>query len=87
MLVGVNAYHQPGVEAGKKAATRVLTLQGDILKVLFAEGEKGVMLEDLCARVQAKDDAVWFLIERLVAEKRVSFSGAWGSKEGRTRLV
>ena len=27
-LVNVNAYHQPGVEAGKKAATRLLELQG-----------------------------------------------------------
>ena len=26
-LVNINAYHQPGVEAGKKAATRVLELQ------------------------------------------------------------
>ena len=26
-LVNVNAYHQPGVEAGKKAATRILELQ------------------------------------------------------------
>ena len=26
-LVNINAYHQPGVEAGKKAATAVLALQ------------------------------------------------------------
>ena len=26
-IVNINAYHQPGVEAGKKAATRVLELQ------------------------------------------------------------
>ena len=26
-LVNINAYHQPGVEAGKKAATRLLQLQ------------------------------------------------------------
>src|SRR5213596_3703867 len=29
-LVNVNAYHQPGVEAGKKAATRVLQLQQQV---------------------------------------------------------
>jgi glucose-6-phosphate isomerase len=33
-LIGVNAYHQPGVEAGKKAATRVLKLQAQILEHL-----------------------------------------------------
>jgi glucose-6-phosphate isomerase len=30
-LINVNAYHQPGVEAGKKAAGAVLTLQGEIV--------------------------------------------------------
>src|SRR5438105_5142097 len=29
-LVIINAYHQPGVEAGKKAATRLLQLQNDV---------------------------------------------------------
>src|SRR5881409_1521807 len=33
-LVNVNAYHQPGVEAGKKAATRLLQLQNDVRKKL-----------------------------------------------------
>ena len=30
-LVGINAYHQPGVEAGKKAAASILALQGKAL--------------------------------------------------------
>src|SRR5205807_738364 len=30
-LVGINAYHQPGVEAGKKAAAAVLELQAKVL--------------------------------------------------------
>ena len=30
-LVNINAYHQPGVEAGKKAATAVLELQKRVL--------------------------------------------------------
>jgi glucose-6-phosphate isomerase len=33
-LVNVNAYHQPGVEAGKKAAAAVLDLQQRVLQVL-----------------------------------------------------
>ena len=33
-LVNVNAYHQPGVEAGKKAASTVIDLQLNILKHL-----------------------------------------------------
>jgi glucose-6-phosphate isomerase len=33
-LINVNAYHQPGVEAGKKAAAEVINLQLQILKFL-----------------------------------------------------
>ena len=33
-LVGINAYHQPGVEAGKKAAGAVIALQGRIREYL-----------------------------------------------------
>ncbi|MCL4140360.1 UNVERIFIED_CONTAM: hypothetical protein GTU68_011132, partial [Idotea baltica] len=33
-LINVNAYHQPGVEAGKKAAEAVIEKQNNILKVL-----------------------------------------------------
>lgn len=33
-LVGINAYHQPGVEAGKKAAESVLDLQHEIVGLL-----------------------------------------------------
>jgi glucose-6-phosphate isomerase len=39
-LVGINAYHQPGVEAGKKAAAAVLALQARLLLDLRAK--KGV---------------------------------------------
>ncbi len=35
-LVNINAYHQPGVEAGKKAAAAVLALQGQVVAKLSA---------------------------------------------------
>ncbi len=35
-LVGINAYHQPGVEAGKKAAQTVLDLEAKVLAALHA---------------------------------------------------
>lgn len=37
-LININAYHQPGVEAGKKAAASVLELQGQVLNHLRASG-------------------------------------------------
>jgi glucose-6-phosphate isomerase len=36
-LVNINAYHQPGVEAGKKAATAILDLQKRMVQVLQQE--------------------------------------------------
>lgn len=33
-LVGINAYHQPGVEAGKRAASAVLNLQARVVETL-----------------------------------------------------
>ncbi|KAG8057049.1 hypothetical protein GUJ93_ZPchr0002g23055 [Zizania palustris] len=42
-LVNINAYHQPGVEAGKKAAGEVLALQKRVLTVLN-EARHGISL-------------------------------------------
>jgi glucose-6-phosphate isomerase len=38
-LVNINAYHQPGVEAGKKAAASVLALQGRVKGALSAQAQ------------------------------------------------
>jgi glucose-6-phosphate isomerase len=37
-LIDINAYHQPGVEAGKKAAGDAIDVQGRILKTLKEQG-------------------------------------------------
>ncbi len=36
-LININAYHQPGVEAGKKAATKVLEIQAKVVAALTNE--------------------------------------------------
>ena len=54
-LININAYHQPGVEAGKKAAAGVLKLQGRALAVLREEKGKGWRLEDLARLLDAED--------------------------------
>ena len=38
-LVNINAYHQPGVEAGKKAATKLLQLQNQVRGQLSESGK------------------------------------------------
>ncbi|WP_224362479.1 glucose-6-phosphate isomerase [Hyalangium versicolor] len=68
-LVNINAYHQPGVEAGKKAAGAVLELQRKLLTHL--RGKKGVSgtAEELATAVGATDEAetVFKILEHLAA--------------------
>ncbi len=54
-LININAYHQPGVEAGKKAATAVINLQSKILMYLN-EGGKGTV-EEIAQAINAPDQA------------------------------
>lgn len=68
-LVGINAYHQPGVEAGKKAAASVLALQG---KVLAALSDAPQTAEQVAAAAGAPDavESVFLLLEHLAANGR-----------------
>jgi len=68
-LVGINAYHQPGVEAGKKAAASVLDLQRKVMVVLRERGPAGGTCEELAAAAGSPDEAetVFHLLERLAA--------------------
>jgi glucose-6-phosphate isomerase len=65
-LVNVNAYHQPGVEAGKKAAGGVLELQRKIVSALKASGEAGATVEQLAAGL-GDDETAFAILEHLAA--------------------
>jgi glucose-6-phosphate isomerase len=68
-LIGVNAYHQPGVEAGKMAAATVLALQGKVIAALSASPQSA---EQIAATAGAEDqvETVYFLLEHLAANGR-----------------
>jgi glucose-6-phosphate isomerase len=74
-LVGVNAYHQPGVEAGKKAAATVLTLQA---KVLAALSDKPMTAEAIAETAGTPDavESVALSLEHLAANARVELVDA-----------
>ncbi|KAK7845757.1 glucose-6-phosphate isomerase 1 [Quercus suber] len=59
-LVNINAYHQPGVEAGKKAAGEVLALQKRVLRVLNEASckEPIEMIYKIVAHMAANDRAI-----------------------------
>ena len=56
-LININAYHQPGVEAGKKAAEAVLHIQGEVLAVLRSARGKAVTADELAAALGAPEEA------------------------------
>ncbi|HEX8490179.1 MAG TPA: glucose-6-phosphate isomerase [Chthoniobacterales bacterium] len=66
-LVNINAYHQPGVEAGKKAATRVLDLQRRVEEALRAAGEKTP--EEIARKLEADPEDVFHILRHLAANE------------------
>ena len=72
-LVGINAYHQPGVEAGKKAAAAVLSLQA---KLVAALGEHAQNAAEIAAAAGITDESAiytaWKVLEHMAANGRVA---------------
>jgi len=68
-LVGINAYHQPGVEAGKKAATAVLALQKNILALLGEKRGQALGLDEIAQAIGARDEieTVYKILEHAAA--------------------
>jgi glucose-6-phosphate isomerase len=74
-LVGINAYHQPGVEAGKKAAASILALQGKVLAALSATPQTAEQIAAAAGDPEAVE-TVFLLLEHLAANGRAQAAGA-----------
>jgi glucose-6-phosphate isomerase len=70
-LVGINAYHQPGVEAGKKAAGGVIALKLKVSAALAAAPGQFFTPEQLSAQLGAdvSTELVFKILEHLAANK------------------
>ena len=70
-VVNINAYHQPGVEAGKKAAEALLGLQRKILAILKTT-DQPLALAALAEKAEAIDQVehVYKIIRHLAANHR-----------------
>ncbi len=67
-MVNVNAYHQPGVESGKRAAAEVLTLQAQILAWLRARPGESFAAEPLAEAIGSDDpESVMRVLRHLAA--------------------
>ena len=71
-LVNINAYHQPGVEAGKKAAADVLDLQQKLIAHLQAHPGTWQSPEDIAAALgdETFAETLHHLADHLAANKR-----------------
>ena len=79
-LVNINAYHQPGVEAGKKAAAAVLELQKQVVSVLQAE-ENPLSLEEIASKAGSSEqiESIYIILRHLHANGRgVLIDGDFG---------
>ena len=90
-LVNINAYHQPGVEAGKEAAAAVLDMQHRVMGHLDAS--TGSFTADEIAQalcVPQEAETVFHILEHLAANKRgvEKRRGRFNSKKvGRRRVA
>lgn len=73
-FIGVNAYHQPGVEAGKKAATEVLKLELEVLDLLKRD-KIAMSVDEVAQRLlkPEKAEVIYKILSHLAANDRVKF--------------
>jgi len=89
-LVNINAYHQPGVEAGKRAAGRYIELQTQVRAALDAERVPRTA-EEIAAKIECNEEVEWVyrILLRWSANptRGVSRSGGNAPRESRFSLA
>ena len=87
-LVNINAYHQPGVEAGKKAAADVLDIQNKVREVL-SEAGVALSIAEIADKMDAVDkiENIYKIVRHLDANDRgVKIEGS-ASKPDKLKVV
>ncbi|MEO1236886.1 MAG: glucose-6-phosphate isomerase [Planctomycetota bacterium] len=80
-LVNINAYHQPGVEAGKKAAAAVLDAQAKALGALTDTPQDATAIAQSVGDPAAVE-TIQHVLDHLAANKRVRKKGSAYAKMG-----
>ena len=72
-LVNINAYHQPGVEAGKKAASNIIKTQCQILEFLSKQSGKAFSVAEIGCGIGAGDECehIFKICEHLAGNRRI----------------
>ena len=69
-LVHINAYHQPGVEAGKKAAARILKLQKKVFTFLKSQVGSTWNAEQIAQHLDAEQEETFHILQHLAANRQ-----------------
>jgi glucose-6-phosphate isomerase len=87
-LININAYHQPGVEAGKKAAARVLALQEKVVSFI-RNAKSPVNVEEIGAGVGSSDEVetIFKIVRRLAVNERLTIQPGGSLFEDRYRCA
>lgn len=74
-LVGINAYHQPGVEAGKKAASAILAVRKSVTEHLLANPGIPLAASEVAKKINQTDkfDWVYKILENLCVNQPHGF--------------
>lgn len=70
-LVNINAYHQPGVEAGKKMANAIIELQREVIGYLEKNRGRSFTAEELAKAISAEEltESVFKILEHTSANR------------------
>jgi glucose-6-phosphate isomerase len=80
-LVNINAYHQPGVEAGKKAAAALLDLQARLEQAMGHKREHTLAeLQELMG-LPSPEPLYWILRHLCANRRHIDARGDWGKPE------
>jgi glucose-6-phosphate isomerase len=83
--VNVNAYHQPGVEAGKKAASALIKLQSSILQKLNGQPLSAEEIARACGAPE-QVEAVYHICQHLAANPDRGIKSSPGKTIGDTKF-
>jgi glucose-6-phosphate isomerase len=85
--VNINAYHQPGVEAGKKAATSVLELQAKVRQIMSEGAGVRRNASEIAALLHTDDVETVFHVLQHLGENHSAFHGFLSANAGQDAFV
>ena len=69
-LININAYHQPGVEAGKKAATQFLTILSKVEDHLTENSGKYLTTSEVANNINEEEEVTFHALHHLSSNRK-----------------